>query len=208
MARLIETEADIAEGTAWLAAREPRFAEALALTGQPPLRRSSGGFPGLLRIVVSQQVSTAAAAGIWRRVEDAGADDPAHLLRLDDEALRLCGLSRAKARYARAIAEARLDYPALATLPEADAIDVLRAVPGIGPWTAQLYLMFCVGRADVFAPGDLALAEAARLLFDLEGRPAPPVFEALAAPWSPWRAVAARLLWAYYAAAKRREGVV
>lgn len=207
MTRIIETEADVAEGAAALAAREPRFAEALALTGPLPLRRREGGFLPLLRIIVSQQLSVAAAEGVWRRVEAAGLQDPASLAALDDAALRACGLSGQKIRYARAVAEAGLDYEALREAPQEEAIRELTRVKGVGRWTAEIYLMFCVGRADVFAPGDLALQEGARLLFDLPERPKAPALGAMAEAWSPWRAVAARLLWAYYRVAKSREGV-
>lgn len=208
MAGLIESTDDIAQGAAWLAAAEPRFAVALAQTGPPPLRRHPDGFAGLLRLIVAQQVSTAAADSIWQRVQAAGADRAAHLGRLDDDALRACGLSRPKMRYARALAEAALDYDALRTMPEDAAVAALTAVPGIGRWTAELYLMFCVGRPDIFAPGDLALQEAARLLFGLPARPQPASLAAMAAAWSPWRSVAARILWAYYGVAKGRSGVV
>ncbi len=104
-------------------------------------------------------------------------------------------------------AEAGIDYAALAAMPEHEAIAALTAVKGIGVWTAEIYLMFSIGRADVFAPGDLALQEAARILFDLPERPAEKALRARAAEWSPWRGVAARLLWAYYRLAKQREGI-
>jgi DNA-3-methyladenine glycosylase II len=204
---LIRSEADIAEGVAWLARAEPRFARAHAVAGTVPLRRRPGGFAGLLRIVVAQQVSVAAADGIWRRVAAAGADRPERVLEMSDEALRACGLSAAKARCARAVAAADVDFDSLAALPEGDARAALTALPGIGPWSADIYLMFCVGRRDVFAPGDLALRESARLLFDLAERPDSALVAAMAEAWSPWRGVAARLLWAYYAAVKQREGV-
>lgn len=205
--RLIETEADIAEGCAWLSAAEPRFAAALALAGPPPLRRRPEGFATLLRAICAQQLSVASADAVWRRLEAAGATEAAAVTRLDDAALRACGLSRPKIRYARALAEADLDYAALSRLPEDDAVARLTAVTGVGRWTAELYLLTAVGRADVFAPGDLALQEAARALFALEARPREPALHAMAAAWSPWRAVAARLLWAYYAARKARAGV-
>jgi DNA-3-methyladenine glycosylase II len=121
--------------------------------------------------------------------------------------LRACGLSAQKARYARAIAAADIDFAALADAPQDEAIAALTAIKGVGRWTAEIYLMFCVGRADVFAPGDLALQEGARLLLKLPERPGPRPLEALARDWSPWRAVAARMLWAHYAACKRREGI-
>jgi len=205
--RLIVTEADLDEGAAVLVACEPRFAQALARAGRPPLRRREDGFAALLRIMVSQQLSVAAAETIWARLEAAGGADPQRLLRLDDAGLRACGLSAPKMRYARALAAAPLDYAALRMSPEAEAVAALTEVTGVGRWTAEIYLMFCIGRADVFAPGDLALQEGARLLFGLPARPSPAALAAMAEDWSPWRAVAARLLWAYYGAVKRREGV-
>jgi DNA-3-methyladenine glycosylase II len=202
-ARLIQTEADLREGAAWLRAAEPAFRAA----PDPPLRRRPGGFAGLLRIVMGQQVSVAAAEAIWGRLHAAGGDSAEGLARLDDAALRACGLSAQKARYARAIAAADIDFAALADAPQDEAIAALTAIKGVGRWTAEIYLMFCVGRADVFAPGDLALQEGARLLLKLPERPGPRPLEALARDWSPWRAVAARMLWAHYAACKRREGI-
>jgi DNA-3-methyladenine glycosylase II len=205
--RLIETETDILEGCAWLTRTEPRFGRALELTGTPPLRRRDGGFGALLHTICAQQLSVASADSVWRKLCAAGADDPATLLTLSEDRLRELGLSRPKARYATALAEADIDFRALATMPEDEAIAVLTAVKGIGAWTAEIYLMFSIGRADVFAPGDLALQEAARMLFDLPGRPAETAMRAQAAGWSPWRGVAARLLWAYYRVAKQREGI-
>ncbi|MEM6488140.1 MAG: DNA-3-methyladenine glycosylase 2 family protein [Pseudomonadota bacterium] len=206
-ARLIQTDACVAEGTAWLAAREPRFAEALAMTGPPPLRRQPGGFDALLRAICGQQLSVASAAAVWAKLQAADATTAAGVAAQGAEGLRACGLSRQKIAYALALAEAGLDFDALAAMPEDDAIARLTAVKGIGVWTAEIYLMFAVGRADVFAPGDLALQEAARLLFDLADRPGEKPLRAMAEAWSPWRAVAARLLWAYYARVKMREGI-
>lgn len=205
--RIIECEADILEGCEFLARAEPRFARALELTGTPPLRRREGGFSALLRTICAQQLSVAAADSVWSRLCAARADRPETLLALSEDELRACGLSRPKIRYARSIAAAGLDYPALAALPEGEAIARLTALPGIGIWTAEIYLMFSVGRADVFAPGDLALQEAARILFELPSRPDEKSLRTHAAEWSPWRGVAARLLWSYYRVAKRREGI-
>lgn len=205
--RIIETESDVEEGAAWLAAHEPRFGEALAMTGPLPLRRRQGGFPALLKTICSQQLSVASADAVWNRLEAAGAASPANLLAMDETALRACGLSGQKIRYARALAEADIDYHALAALPEGEAIATLTAIKGIGVWTAEIYLMFSVGRADVLAAGDLALQESTRLLFGLAERPNDKAMRAMAEPWSPWRAVAARALWAYYSVRKQREGI-
>jgi DNA-3-methyladenine glycosylase II len=205
--RLVETLEDVEEGAAWLAAREPRFAEALALTGPLPLRRRPDGFEALLGAIVSQQVSVAAANAIWARMEAAGATDPAALALMPDEAMRACGLSRQKIAYARGLAASGVDFGALRALPTDDVVRTLVEMKGIGVWTAEIYAMFSLGRADVFAPGDLALQDATRVLFRLDARPKEKALRALAEAWSPWRAVAARLLWAYYRVANQREGV-
>lgn len=205
--RIIESEACLAEGAAWLAAAEPRFAHALARTGPLRLRRRPDGFPALLAAIVSQQVSSAAAAAILARLEAAGLTAPGPILAAGEEALRACGLSRQKARYARALAAAGIDYEGLRAAPTAEVVARLVQLPGIGRWTAEIYAMFSLGRADVFAPADLALQEATRLLFALPERPRERALRAMAEAWSPWRSVAANLLWAYYRLEKGREGV-
>ncbi len=205
--RIIETPDCVAEGAAWLAAREPRFAAALALTGPLPLRRHADGFTALLDAIVGQQVSVASANAIWARLEAAGLTDEAAMAVASDEALRAAGLSRQKARYGRALAQAGIDFEGLRTRSNGEVIATLVAVPGIGFWTAEIYAMFALGRADVFAPGDLALQEAAKILFDLPERPGERAFRQMAEAWSPWRAVAARALWSYYRVAKTREGI-
>ena len=205
--RIIETEACVAEGAAWLAACEPRFATALRHTGPLPLRRNTDGFATLLDAIVSQQVSVASADAIWRRLGQAGLTEAEAVLRAGDDDLRACGLSRQKASYAKALAVAGIDYDTLRLTATDQVIATLVAVKGIGVWTAEIYAMFALGRADVFAAGDLALQESARLLFDLAERPTDKALRQMAEPWAPWRAVAARLLWAYYRVAKAREGV-
>ncbi|GAA6207324.1 DNA-3-methyladenine glycosylase [Cognatishimia sp. WU-CL00825] len=205
--RIIETDACVAEGADWLARFDPRFAQALNLTGTLPLRRKSDGFEPLLSAIVSQQVSVAAANAIWARLKAARLTGPRKVMWATDDDLRAAGLSRQKVKYARALAEARIDFKALRDVPTADVIKTLTQVSGIGVWTAEIYAMFSLGRADVFAPGDLALQEAARVLFQLNDRPSEKALRVMAEDWSPWRSVAARLLWAYYHVAKDREGI-
>ena len=205
--RIIISDACVAEGAAWLATREPRFAHALSLTGPPPLRLRNDGFAALFDAIVSQQVSVKAADAIWNRLEAAGFGEVQGVLAASDEDLRACGLSRQKVRYAHALAAAGIDFAALRVLPTDQVIGTLVALPGIGLWTAEIYAMFSLGRADVFAPGDLALQEAMRRLFALEARPTEKAARAMAEAWSPWRSVAARLLWAYYRVAADREGI-
>ena len=124
-----------------------------------------------------------------------------------EDDLKAVGLSRPKMKYARALALADIDYEALRHATDTQVIETLTAVSGIGVWTAQVYAMFNLGRPNVFAPGDLALQEAARVLFDLPDRPKERALRAMAEAWSPWRSVAATLLWAYYRVAKSREGI-
>ncbi|MHA6344160.1 DNA-3-methyladenine glycosylase family protein [Roseivivax sp. CAU 1761] len=205
--RVIRGEACVAEGAAWLAAAEPRFAHALELTGPLPLRRSPDGFDQLLSAIVSQQVSVASARAIRARLDAAGMTSETALRAAEIEDLRALGLSRQKASYAKALAEAGIDFDALRRAPTETVVTTLTRVKGIGVWTAEIYAMFSLGRADVFAPGDLALQEAARLLFALPERPRERALRQMAEAWSPWRAVAARALWAYYHVAKQREGI-
>ena len=206
--RIIHSLDCVAEGAAWLGRREPAFARALPLVGALPLRREPDGFAALLRAIVGQQVSVASARAIWGRLEAAGLTEAAAMVAASDDDLRAAGLSRQKARYGRALAEAGIDFAALRGLPDAEVVATLVAVPGIGVWTAEIYAMFALGRADVFAPGDLALQEAARMLFGLERRPTDGALRAMAEDWSPWRSVAARILWAYYRVAREREGIM
>jgi DNA-3-methyladenine glycosylase II len=180
----------------------------LPLVGELPLRREPDGFAALLRAIVGQQVSVASARAIWGRLEAAGLTEAPAMAAASDDDLRAVGLSRQKARYGRALAAAGIDFESLRGLPDAEVVRRLVAVPGIGVWTAEIYAMFALGRADVFAPGDLALQEAARILFGLEKRPSERALRVMAEAWSPWRSVAARILWAYYRVAREREGVL
>ena len=162
---------------------------------------------GVAKTISSQQLSVASANSIWARMEAAGMCEPAPLLAASDEELRACGFSRQKIGYAKDLAAANLDYVALRSLPSQEVIQQLVSIRGIGAWTAEIYVMFSLGRADVFAPGDLALQEAVKVLFDLEERPKEKALREMSEAWSPWRSVAARLLWAYYHVIKEREGI-
>jgi DNA-3-methyladenine glycosylase II len=210
MTRLINTEQDLDEGVTALLACDRRFAEIRLRAGPPPLRRRPGGFAGLVSIVISQQLSTASAAAIWGRLSAAfDPFEPATVRRARTARLQRIGLSAPKIRTLKAVAKAAetgaVDFPALAAMTADDAHNALTAIHGIGPWTADIYLLFCLGHADAWPAGDLALQEAMRLAFALPARPSAKEMIALAEPWRPWRGVAARLLWAYYRAAKGRE---
>jgi DNA-3-methyladenine glycosylase II len=157
----------------------------------------------LLQAIVGQQISNQAAAAIWRRLHALpGALAPGSLLALSDEALRGAGLSRPKVAHARALAaafaEGRLSESALHAMDDEAAVAAIGAVRGLGRWTAEIYLLFALARADVFPAGDLALAAACAHLKGLPARPGPAALRALAAPWQPYRALAARLLWHHW----------
>lgn len=205
--RIINTDADVTEGLAYLTEVEPRFAKVAPRLVPLPLRRKPEGFGQLVSAIVGQQVSTASAAAIWKRVQDANFDQADRVRAATEDDLRGVGLSRPKVRYVRALADTDIDYDALRTLSDADVIKTLVAVTGIGLWTAEIYAKFSLGRADVIAAGDLAIQIAAQDLFELEDRPTDAELRAMAVPWSPWRSVAARLLWAYYRERKQRDGI-
>lgn len=207
----IITEADLDAALAALIKADARFNHALTLAGRPPLRKRADGFAGLAAIVVSQQLSTASARAIWGRLEAALAPlDHTAVLRARAAKLARVGLSAPKIRTLKAIAKAiergALDLPALADMPADDAHRALTEVHGIGPWTADIYLLACLGHTDAWPAGDLALQESARLLFKLKTRPTAKEMQPLAEPWRPWRAAAAYMLWTYYRAAKQRDG--
>ncbi len=205
--RIIETDLCVTEGAEHLCDLCPRLAHAYGLTGKLPLRRRPDGFAELLSAIVSQQVSVASASAIWGRMKAARLTGPRLIARASDDDLRAVGLSRQKIRYARELSKAGINFKALREVPDEQVIATLTRVPGIGVWTAEIYAMFSLGRADVFAPGDLALQEAARILYDLHERPGEKELRQMAQAWSPWRSVAARILWAYYRVAKNREGI-
>ena len=211
MSFFIHTEADLDHAIARLVDADSRFSIVLSRAGRPPLRRRPDGFAGLASIVVSQQLSTASARAIWARLNDAFAPfDHAAVLRARSAKLARAGLSAPKIRTLKAIAKAidggELDLPALTNKPADEAHAALIAVHGIGPWTADIYILFCLGHADVWPAGDLALQEAARLMLTLKARPSAKEMGPLAESWRPWRGAAACILWAYYRATKQRDG--
>ncbi|MEE2950596.1 MAG: DNA-3-methyladenine glycosylase 2 family protein [Pseudomonadota bacterium] len=211
-ARLITCEADIAAGLDDLVALDPRLGPVVETAGMVPLRLRPGGLKGLCAIVTAQQVSKASADAIFGRLSDqADLDDALAVASLSDDAFRAAGLSRPKQRtilgLAEAAADGRLDFDRLSSASGPDAVAELMALKGIGIWTAQCYLLFCVGHADVFPGGDLALQAALAHAFALTERPKPKEADAIAAAWAPHRSVAARLLWAYYAATAWRDAV-
>jgi DNA-3-methyladenine glycosylase II len=186
-----------------LCARDPDLARIEIAAGLLPWRLRPAGFTGLLQAIVGQQISNQAAGAIWRRLAALpGAATPAGLLLLDDAALRGAGLSRPKVAHARALAaafaEGRLSEAAIAALDDEAAVAAIAQVRGMGRWTAEVYLLFALAREDVFPAGDLALAAAAAQLKALPSRPGPAALRALAEPWRPYRALAARLLWHHW----------
>ena len=210
--RIIASEADVRAGVKALRRKCATMRHVHDTAGDPPLRRQLSGFEGLARIVVGQQLSVASAAAIWARTVAACQPfEPAAMLHLPDALLAGAGLSKPKIRTLRAVAAAcanGLDLAALEAASDADIHAALTEVVGIGPWTADIYIMFCLGRADAWAPGDLALQIAVQRSLDLPERPGKDEMMAHAERWRPWRGVAARLLWAYYAAVKAKTTAV
>lgn len=191
------------EGILALGRADPDFARILPAAGPLPWRRRDPGFPGLLRAICGQMISNQAAAAIWGRLSALpGALEPAGLLALSEDALRGAGLSRPKVLHVRAlaaaVAEGRLEFAALRATPDEEAVAAIAAIPGLGPWTAQVHLLFGFERPDVFPAGDLALAAGLTHLKGLAERPKPKALAEMALAWSPWRSLAARLLWHHW----------
>lgn len=210
MSHFLRTEADLHTALRRLIKADPRLKPVLVKAGRPTLRRRPAGFAGLCAIVVSQQLSTSSARAIWGRL--AAAFDPFHhdhIRRARAPKLARLGLSRPKIKTLKAIgaavAKGVIDLEAVGRMEADAAHTALVALHGIGPWTADIYLLFCLGHADAWPAGDLALQEAARLALGLTARPTTQEMIALAERWRPWRGVVAHLLWAYYAAVKRRD---
>tara|TARA_B100000530_G_scaffold271801_1_gene184516 strand:+ start:1805 stop:2431 length:627 start_codon:yes stop_codon:yes gene_type:complete len=186
---------------------EPRFAPVYEQVGVPSLRRNEGGFAALLRAIVGQQLSVAAASSIWQRLVDANLITPKTLIQADDDDLRAQGLSRQKIRYVRSLVDHDIDYQALTTMSDGEVIDTLTAVTGIGRWTAEMYLLFSLGRADILAVDDLAIRVAAMALLELPERPTPKQLKVATQSWSPYLSAASLLLWAYYGGLKDKEAM-
>lgn len=191
---------------------DPRLGTVAARAGTFEIRRSPGGFEGLARIVTGQQVSTASADAIWSRFALLdGALDPQGYLRLSEEVVRGAGQSGGKYRTLRGLAEAiaagSVDFAHLSELPAEDAIAALTRLKGIGPWTAEIYLMFSAAHPDIFPAGDVALQRAAQWAFGLDDKPPVKDLIEMARRWSPHRSTAALLLWRYYRAVRNKEGL-
>lgn len=205
----IETDHDIATGLAALLSVDPRLKPIAATAGPLPLRRQPPGFGGLARIIIAQQVSKQSADAIAGRFATHLPDaTPASFLAANDDTLRAIGLSRPKQRTLRAVSQAildgALDLNNCAHMPADQAIAQMSAVKGIGPWTAEVYLLFCGGHRDIFPAGDLALQIAVEQSLALTSRPSDKQLRAIAESWAPWRGVAARLFWAWYGQTRNR----
>jgi DNA-3-methyladenine glycosylase II len=209
----LNTQGDLERAVTALVKQDPRLKPILDLTGMPALRRREPGFAGLAHIVCGQQVSTASAAAIWARVS--AAFDPFHhdaLRKARADRLGRLGLSAAKIKtlknLARELAAERLNLEVLAEEDADAAHNTLTRLHGIGPWTADVYLLFCLGHGDAWPAGDLAVQEAVKIGLRLKTRPTAKQMAPLAEPWRPLRGAAAHLWWSYYRVLKRREGVI
>lgn len=198
---------------AGLAERDPRLKPVIDQCDEVPLRESADGFEGMAKIVVGQQVSVAAASAIWGRF--AGLMDnvcAAEFLAYPEEAVRGAGLSASKFRTLCGVAEAEqsgaLQFDQLVHLPPDEAIEQLTQLKGIGPWTAEIYLLFCLGHPDIFPAGDLALQKMVGHINGLKDVPKEKETRALTEIWSPYRGAASRLMWRYFAVLKDKEGIV
>ena len=203
----IETPQELSENISALIAIEPKFAAIYEQVGLPDLRHNAGGFEQLMRAMVGQQLSVAAAASIWKRLVDAALTTPYKIGEATDEALKAQGLSKQKTRYIRSLVDHNIDFAALENMPDEEVINTLTAVTGVGRWTAEMYLLFSLKRADVLAVDDLAIKVAAMELLGLAERPTPKQLNNLTQHWSPYRSAASLLLWSYYGLLRNKTAV-
>jgi DNA-3-methyladenine glycosylase II len=213
MTILLNSQADLEEAIHALVKQDPRLKPVLERAGMPSLRRREPGFVGLAHIVCGQQLSTASASAIWERLSKAFSPfDHDAVRRARTDRLGRLGLSAAKIKtlklLARDLAAERLNLDALADEDADAAHHTLTALHGIGPWTADVYLLFCLGHGDAWPAGDLAVQEAVKIGLDLKMRPTEKQMAPLAEPWRPLRGAAAHLWWSFYRAIKKREGVM
>jgi len=211
--RTIDTLADLEAAIAHVCAIEPAFQKIVDAIGLPPLRRQEAGFKGLVRIITYQLISLQAANSIWARVEDTFSDfSPKTMQNAPDEDFSACGLSRPKIKAIRAVCDhinnGKLSLTKLETAENSQIFDQLTSIKGIGPWSAQLYLLANLGRSDVFPYGDVALQESAKLLFGLKTRPTAKELQNQAILWKPYRAAAACLFWSHYKFVKLDGGQI
>lgn len=198
---------NIEQHIAELISIEPKFLPIYQTLGIPDLRKNDGGFSQLMRAIIGQQLSTTAAKSIWQRLENANLINEQRIIQSSDEDLRQCGLSRQKIRYLRSLAEHQIDFVALNDMSDEQVIAVLTDVTGIGVWTAQMYLLFSLGRADVLATDDLAIKVASAVLLDLPARPTAKQLDKHTQHWSPYRSAASLLLWSFYGDLKQRNAL-
>lgn len=206
--KIIRSGDDLQEGLSYLAQHDQRLSQAINNQTRISLARRSAGFPALLKTIVSQQLSTAAASKIWQRIIDRNLQDQRRISTVTDEALLSLGLSRQKCSYVRALTSENLDYDSLDSMDSDQVIGRLIEIKGIGKWTAQIYCMFSLARANIFPSGDLALQESIRILFELDERPTAKEVEDQSNHWAPWKSVAALVLWDFYRRERKREGVL
>ena len=203
----IETPQELSENISALIAIEPKFAAVYEQVGLPDLRHNAGGFEQLMRAMVGQQLSVAAAASIWKRLVGAKLTTPHDIREATDDTLKAQGLSKQKTRYVRSLVDHNIDFAALENMPNKDAIKTLTAVTGIGRWTAEMYLLFSLKRADILAVDDLAIKVAAMALLGLAERPTPKQLNNLTQHWSPYRSAASLLLWSYYGSLRNKSAI-
>lgn len=211
--KTIQTLDDIANGLEALKVLDPRLISVIEVAGPVPLRLRDPSIASLMQIVVSQQLSVQSAAAIWSRFEEKfNPENPHEVLKADEKRLQTVGLSRPKIKTLKAIALAAsqngLDCAELVGGSKEDVAERLTAIHGVGPWTAEIFTLFCLGHADIFPVGDIALQKGVMEAFNLKERPTGECLDKITQKWSPWRGVAARLFWAYYGARRKSQNAL
>ena len=207
MENTIKNQKSLEDSCEQLINQTPKFKKVLDLHGFPSIRKQSSGFKALLKTIISQQLSVAAASNIWERIESQGLANLKGIISADESVLRALGLSRQKVQYVKSLAFSGIKFHTFEGSGDEEIISVLTSVKGIGLWSAEIYLMFSMMRSDIFPAGDLALQISASHLFENNEKLSEKELREKSLSWSPNRSAAALMLWDYYASVKNRKGI-
>ena len=200
----LKSKKDINEGLGFLSTKDYHLANLIGNKSDFLLPKRNSGFKALLKIIISQQLSTSAANSIWNKFIDSNLTSKTNILGANDHILLCHGLSRQKCIYVKALAHEDINYDELAKKSSEEIVCRLTQIKGIGKWTAQIYCLFSLGKANIFPSGDLALQEAIKIIFGLKERPSEQEVIKISENWNPWKSLAAHLLWDYYNKIKKK----
>ena len=202
--KTLNSQKDVNQGLNYLSKKDNCLSNLISMINDFPLPKRNSGFEALLKIIISQQLSTKAANSIWNKFIGSNLTSRTNILAANEQTLLFHGLSRQKCIYVKALANENINYDELAKKSSEEIVNRLTQIKGIGKWTAQIYCLFSLGKANIFPSGDLALQESIKIIFGLKERPSEQEVIKISEKWDPWKSLAAHLLWNYYNKIKKK----